>query len=226
MLFAWINGSIGFNINEDYEFEKENYLNKEKEKRLFKKFSKYEKDIKYFSKQYDFDWRLILAVLRVESTFDDSAISEKGATGLMQLMPVTKSAIIKDLKISDDSNSTRNNIKSGIYYLSVLRNQLTKQNISDDDILQLTLASYNGGIGRVIDAQKIAKLIHNESINYDDVKHAMPLLSKKYSSLHYQIWKTQLPPSGYFRDWKGTVRYVDEVLKYYNIYKNIYPNNI
>ena len=36
MLFAWINGSIGFNINEDYEFEKENYLNKEKEKGFLK----------------------------------------------------------------------------------------------------------------------------------------------------------------------------------------------
>src|SRR3990172_10915164 len=52
------------------------------------------------SKKYEVDFALIKAIIRAESGFNPSAISRKGAKGLMQLMPATASR----LKVSNSFN--------------------------------------------------------------------------------------------------------------------------
>ncbi len=76
---------------------------------------------------------LLFAVMAVESNFDHQALSEKGAVGLMQLMPGTA----KEMYVSDAWDPEQN-IEGGARYLRVLANQY------GGDMVK-TLAAYNAG---------------------------------------------------------------------------------
>lgn len=76
---------------------------------------------------------LILAVIAVESNFDPQAVSEKGAAGLMQLMPGTA----RDMYVADVFDPAQN-IHGGSRYLRVLANQY------GGDMVRM-LAAYNAG---------------------------------------------------------------------------------
>ncbi|MBN2038654.1 MAG: lytic transglycosylase domain-containing protein [Spirochaetes bacterium] len=76
---------------------------------------------------------LVDAVIKVESGYDPNAVSNKGASGLMQLMP----SVLQQLGISNPF-SIENNIQGGV---SILKHLLQKY----DGDLRKALAAYNAG---------------------------------------------------------------------------------
>ncbi|MGH8672440.1 MAG: lytic transglycosylase domain-containing protein [Burkholderiales bacterium] len=89
--------------------------------------------------RYQVDSALLHAVILVESGYNPKAVSPKGATGLMQLMPATG----KRYGVEDLYDATQN-IEGGARYLRDLMQQF-------DNNLALTLAAYNAGERAVID---------------------------------------------------------------------------
>jgi len=51
------------------------------------------------SQRFKLPPEMILAVIRIESAFDINALSDKGAVGLMQILPSTGQEIARDLRI-------------------------------------------------------------------------------------------------------------------------------
>src|SRR6266496_1782596 len=95
--------------------------------------ARYREHIKAAAQKYKLPEALLLAVMAVESNFDHRAVSEKGAVGLMQLMPGTA----KDMYVAD-AYEPGQNIEGGARYLRILANQY------QGDMVK-TLAAYNAG---------------------------------------------------------------------------------
>lgn len=76
---------------------------------------------------------LLKAVMAAESNFNPRAVSEKGATGLMQLMPATA----RDMYVTDAFDPAQN-IDGGARYLRLLQDRFGGD-------LERVLAAYNAG---------------------------------------------------------------------------------
>jgi soluble lytic murein transglycosylase-like protein len=96
---------------------------------------KYRNEVIAAANRYGVPPLLALAVMRQESKGRQDAVSGKGATGLMQLMPATA----KELGV--DPTDPLQNIDGGVRYLA---KQLKTFGSTD-----LALAAYNAGPGRV-----------------------------------------------------------------------------
>jgi hypothetical protein len=91
--------------------------------------------------RYNHDPKFILAVIAIESEFHNWSVSEKGAKGLMQIMPYVAQSIAQEIGIEWSGDRTLFNpflnIRIGIYYLSQL--------ILDFRDLRLAMTAYNYG---------------------------------------------------------------------------------
>lgn len=89
------------------------------------------------ARDYDVDVALIRAIIHAESGFNPYARSNKGATGLMQLMPGTAA----DMGVAN-INAVEDNIEGGVKYLAMLLSQYKGD-------VTLATAAYNSGPANV-----------------------------------------------------------------------------
>lgn len=172
--------------------------------------------IQTYARKYELDWRLVLAVMRHESRFMADAVSHRGAFGLMQIMPATQAELAGKLGVSETETPT-NNIKAGVYHLQHLYRSIDA--VDEENHIRLTLAAYNAGLNRILDAQDVASFLGDKPSEWDAVKSTLPLLSKRYRSLHDKVWRSGKPRAGYFSDWRQTVNYVESVMSHYDHYQ-------
>lgn len=112
----------------------------------------YDRLIKTAARRYQVDPHLVKAVIRAESNFDCLARSNKGALGLMQLMPETA----MDMEVADPFDP-QDNINGGTRYLSKMLSLF-------DGNMRLALAAYNAGPAKVIGIGQVPRI--KETIDY------------------------------------------------------------
>lgn len=112
--------------------------------------SPYDDIVQRFARYYDFDWRLILALMYEESRFDPEAVSSAGARGLMQVKDVAAEEVgIEDVSDPQDA------IHAGVKYLDWVRSHL-EADLDVRDRIWFSLVGYNAGIARLLDARTLA----------------------------------------------------------------------
>ncbi len=107
---------------------------------------KYTEVIRENAKLQSIDPFLIAAIIRVESNFDPITVSNKGAIGMMQVMPETAKWIYRQNRnfVMDalDLNEPKQNIMLGSWYLRFLQNQFGNREA-------VVIAAYNAGQGTI-----------------------------------------------------------------------------
>lgn len=99
----------------------------------------------------------IAAVMRAESQGDASAVSPKGAMGLMQIMPDTWRELRAALNLGADPFDPRDNITAGAAYLRWLHDRYGDVGF---------LAAYNAGPGRYEELLRDGRALPDETWNY------------------------------------------------------------
>jgi soluble lytic murein transglycosylase-like protein len=99
--------------------------------------AEYENIIRACADKYGVSVSLVKAVIHAESGYNPNAVSPKGASGLMQLMPGTA----RSLKVSN-SFDPKDNVEGGVKYLRFLLDTFRGD-------VSLALAAYNAGLNKV-----------------------------------------------------------------------------
>lgn len=172
--------------------------------------SHWDKYFKEYGTKHDLDWRLLASISFYESTFDPEVKSWAGAGGLMGIMPATARSL--GIENSDEIYIPEINISLGSQYLRNLIDTFSTVE-NEEERIKLALASYNGGIGHILDARALAQ-------KYDANKDIWEGNVEKYLDLKRleQYYKDPLSKSGYFRA-DETINYVNNVMNGWQIYK-------
>jgi membrane-bound lytic murein transglycosylase F len=168
--------------------------------------------IKKHAKKIDVDWRFLAAIIYHESRFDPEAQSPFGAAGLMQVVPNTAQRFgVAPEEILDPDR----NIAAGAGFVKYLYSYWRKKLKNPTDLDKFVLASYNVGLGHVIDARMLAEKHGLDQDLWDD--HVEEMLLKKSNPDYYN---DTVVKHGYCRG-NEPVQYVNRVMDYFQQYKNI-----
>ncbi|SHG83666.1 Membrane-bound lytic murein transglycosylase MltF [Flavobacterium fluvii] len=122
-----------------------------------------------YADRYNLDWLLLVAQGYQESGLNQKLVSNRGAVGIMQVLPSTaasKPFYIRDIRKVDS------NIHAGTMYMRWLIDQyFTDPEIDELNRHLLALAAYNAGPGQVNELRKIAKTKGlNPNLWFDNVE--------------------------------------------------------
>ncbi len=174
------------------------------------KISVYDNMIRTISETEGHDWRLMSAIAYHESRFMPDLTSRSGARGLMQIMPsVARQFDVPTEQIADPET----NIRLANKLLSTLAKMLRfPEGTPETDRMSIILASYNGGIGHVNDARRLARL-HNENPNsWEVVSRYLELKSQP------EYYENDVVKCGRFTGSRQTRAYVRDVIGRYDKY--------
>lgn len=118
--------------------------------------------IRAVSSKYNVEPELIQALAEAESGYEIYAVSEKGAIGIMQLMP----DVIKKFGVTNPFNP-HENIEAGVRYFKVLLDRLGRK--------ELAVAAYNCGIVNVY--------LFNGIPPYEETRNFVQRVMRRYYAL-------------------------------------------
>jgi membrane-bound lytic murein transglycosylase F len=212
LLKAQKNALIAVLYNKYFNSVKDQYERKNSEFSTISgnKISPYDPLIKKYSAMLGWDWRLVAAQMAQESRFNANARSWAGAFGLMQLMPQTA----RQFGV-DSTSGPEEQIKAGIKYMMWLNTYWENIIHDDEERIKFVLASYNVGLGHVIDARNLTDCYGGDSSKWDN--HVNYFLKNKSSS---EFLESEWVKYGYCRC-EEPVDYVDKILTRFAHYQKL-----
>ena len=175
--------------------------------------SAYDNLIRRISEQEGHDWRLMSAIAYHESRFMPDLTSRSGACGLMQIMPsVARHFEVPTDRIADPETNVWLANKLMTEILSTLR---LPEETPEKDRMSIVLASYNGGIGHVSDARRLARLNGENPNSWEVVARYLTLKSQP------EYYENEVVKCGRFTGSRQTLAYVNDVIGRYDKYCRI-----
>lgn len=165
--------------------------------------------IKKTAKEIGWDWRLLASLIYQESRFKLDLESEKGAFGLMQLMPV----VMERYGIDYDATPEQQLHAAG-QLITYLDKCLDNKVADSTERVKFVLAAYNAGLGHVYDAQRLAMKYGAAPDVWDNNVDYYILNKSKYHN-------DTCCHSGFLRGTE-TYRFVEEVLDRFYQYQATY----
>ena len=172
--------------------------------------SVYDNIIRRISNEEGNDWRLMSAIVYHESRFIPDVVSKQGAKGLMQIMPV----VARQFNVPQEQVlDPETNVRLANMLLNRIESTLRlPSTISEKDRMSIILASYNGGIGHVSDARRLARTFGENPNSWDVVSRYLALKSEP------AYYEHEVVKCGRFTGFKQTSAYVRDVLNRYDKY--------
>ena len=172
------------------------------------KISHYDNLFKKYAKEIDWDWRLLASLAYTESNFDTTAVSWAGARGLMQLMPSTARAM--GMPAGKEQNAEES-VKAAVKYIGMTAQSF--KHLPEKERINFVLASYNSGIGHVLDAMALAeKYGKDKNVWRDNVEKYILLKANE------EYFTDPVCKYGYFRGTE-TYNFVREITERFELYK-------
>lgn len=156
------------------------------------------------------DWRLMSAICYNESRFKPDVVSRSGARGLMQIMPIVARhfGIPRDQIMDPETNI----MLAGKLIKEIERSLKLPADIPDADRMSIILASYNGGIGHIQDARRLARKYGGNANSWASVSAFLKCKSQpEYSG-------DAVVRNGAFRGSGETIAFVNNVMSRYDRY--------
>lgn len=163
--------------------------------------------------QQGVDWRLMSAMAYHESRFRNDQVSHRGAVGLMQVTPIAAQDLVGedgDYDLSDPNTNITLAARLLKRYSRALGFGPTP--ITDDQ-MAIVVASYNCGITRMIEAQRLTELTGGSKESWSDVSTALLNMNDK------QWRETYGCRYDSFRDAPITIAYTNGVMESFNTYR-------
>jgi hypothetical protein len=136
-------------------------------------FKPMRKAVQVAAKTHQVDAELVQAIIATESGFDHTAVSNRGAVGLMQILPTTAADMGVQVEPGKDINTQltdpKTNIMAGTRYISYLLKKFPGQ-------MELAIAAYNAGEGNVRNAG-------NQVPNFKETQNYVRAVLGLYASL-------------------------------------------
>ena len=176
------------------------------------KISKYDDIFRRYAPNIDWDWRMLAAQAYTESNFNPRARSWVDAAGLMQMMPKTARAYgLRNVY------NPEQNVKAAVKMIGDLDKMLADYVPNTEERKKFIMAAYNGGIGHVYDAIRLAKKHGKDPQIWDgNVAEAALMLANPV------YYNDPVVKYGYLRG-RETYNYVDRIMKFYNTGKAAIP---
>ena len=131
--------------------------------------SPYDSLLRVYADTLGWDWHLLAALVYSESGFRIEAVSPRGATGLMQLMPSTAEAFgCRDLTDPED------NIRAGVKMLQAVQARFRRTAADREELVNFTLAAYNAGASRISDCVRYAREAGKDASHWENVASIIP----------------------------------------------------
>lgn len=146
---------------------------------IYPKPSEYAEYVSRYSSEFGVPEELIWAVIKTESDFNASAVSGKGAVGLMQLVKDTFDEIT-NIRLNERLDAgmrydPETNIRYGTYYLSYLYARYGNWNTA--------VAAYNAGLGKVDEWLENEEYADGNTLTYIPYKETRNYVKKVQKAL-------------------------------------------
>jgi membrane-bound lytic murein transglycosylase F len=171
--------------------------------------SPYDELIKKYAHRHSIDWKLVAALINQESAFDHKAISPFGAQGLMQVLPTTASLHKVDTTKLYDPEV---NINVGTLHFKKLHDLWITELSDSLQAVKFALASYNVGLGHVLDARRLAN-----KFGYDETKWEGQVENMILRKSDPKYFNDPQVKHGYCRG-SEPVHYVNNIMNKYDLY--------